>query len=212
MLYSMNPPPRTPNIRGKRATGRVVAAATRLFAERGYNGVSIAEVATEAGVTKPAILYHFDKESLWKACVEALWADVDAFFAVGWPQNLPPSRPKLEAILDLFVQCSIRYPAYVRIPFIEGATPSWRSEWLVDKHFRPHVRATDRIIRALQAEHVIGPGDPAHYQALMSSPINVFVAQAAMWDRCYGRRLSGIKALKQQARLALDLIFRSDSV
>lgn len=211
-MESLTVPPRTSNARGRRATALVLEAATRLFAERGYNGVSIADVAARSGVAKPSILYHFDKEGLWKACVEALWDQVDRFFDERWPREVPPSRALLERILELFVEASVRYPAYVRIPFIEGATPSWRSEWLVDRHFGRHVRTTDRIIRALQARGIIGPGDPAHFQALMSSPVNVFIAQAAVWERSYDRRLDDVAALRQQVRLTLDLIFRSDTI
>ena len=203
---------RTPNLRGKRATALVIEAATRLFAERGYNGVSIADIAAAAGVAKPSVLYHFDKEGLWKACVETLWDEVGRFFDERWPHGVAPSRALLETILDLFIEASVTYPAYVRIPFIEGATPSWRSEWLVDRHFGRHVRSTDRVIRALQARGVIGPGEPAHYQALMSSPVNVFIAQAAMWGRAYDRQFDTADMLKQQTRLTLDLIIRPDII
>lgn len=45
-----------------------VAAAKRLFAERGFYGVSIAAIADELGLTKQALLHHFgSKEKLYSA-------------------------------------------------------------------------------------------------------------------------------------------------
>lgn len=200
---------RTRNSKGKVANAAVLAAATELFAERGYDGVSIADVAAASGVAKPSVLYHFtDKETLWKSAVEMLWAEVDAFFEDRWPRSTPPSRALLEIMLELFIEASIRWPAYVRIPFIEGATPSWRSEWLVDRHFGQHVLTTDRILRAMQRRGLIGKGDPAHYQALMTSSINVFIAQSAMWGRAYSRNLSDADYLRATVKLTLDLMVK----
>jgi len=205
--------PRGTNARGRKASGSVLEAATRLFAERGYNGVSIAEVAKSAGVTKPSVLYHFpDKETLWKACVDALWDEVDAFYRESWPDNLPPSRARIEKQLLLFVEAGLRWPAYIRIPFIEGATPSWRSEWLVDKHFGKHVAVSDRVLRACQEQGMIPEGDLAGIQAMLTSPINVLIAQGAMWDRAFQRDLDTRETLASFVSTVLDLTFRSESL
>ena len=83
---------RTRNVKGNIANAAVLAAATTLFAERGYEGVSLADIAATSGVSKPSVLYHFqDKETLWKLAVDNLWADVDAFFKERRPRGIPPS-------------------------------------------------------------------------------------------------------------------------
>ena len=200
---------RTRNVKGKIANAAVLAAATNLFAERGYEGVSIADVAAASGVAKPSVLYHFgDKETLWKSAVDSLWAEVDCFFNEHRPRSLPPSRELLESMIGLFIEASITWPAYVRIPFIEGATLSWRSEWLADRHFGKHALVTDQMLRTLQREGLIGAGDPAHYQALMTSSINVLVAQSAMWNRTFSRELSDAPNLRTNMKLVLDLLIQ----
>lgn len=188
-----------------------MAAALKLFAERGYNGVSLSDLAAEAGVGKPTLLYHYpDKDSLWRAAVEGLWAEVDGFFVAEWPRDLPPSRELLDRMLDLYVEAAIRWPAYIRIPFVEGATPSWRSEWLADRHFGPHVRTTDRILAALQRRGVLPLGDTAFLQALMTSAITMMVSQAAMWERAYGRPFLSRDRMIELARLAIDGLVRNE--
>lgn len=199
------PRPRKQNGRGGQSRDALITAATHLFAERGYAGTSIADVAAAAGVAKASVLYHFaDKEALWIEAVEALWAEVDAFYIAN---RLPPDRSaldRLEAVLGLFVEASLKWPAYVRIPFIEGATPSWRSDWLVDHHFASHVRVTDAMLRQLQREGRLRPGSIAHYQAMLSSSINVLVAQSAIWERSYGARLDHRDGLRELVQLLLD--------
>ena len=98
------------------------------------------------------------------------------------------------------------WPAYVRIPFIEGATPSWRSEWLADQHFGKHVLMNDKMIRAMQNEGLLGPGDPAHYQALLTSIVSVLVAQSAMWNRTFARQLTDAANLRENMKLVVDLM------
>lgn len=51
---------------------RIVDAATELFAERGYLGTSMREIAEELGVSKPALYHHFaDKQALLLAVLLA---------------------------------------------------------------------------------------------------------------------------------------------
>jgi TetR/AcrR family transcriptional regulator len=63
-------------------SARSLAAATRLFAKRGVEATSIQDIATEVGVTKPAVLHHFpSKEDLRRA--------VFASILDHWRERLP---------------------------------------------------------------------------------------------------------------------------
>ena len=57
--------------RGEETRARIIAAAMRLFGERGYEGASTREIAASAGVNAPALQYYFDnKEGVYLACAE----------------------------------------------------------------------------------------------------------------------------------------------
>ena len=56
----------------------VVEAATRLFLDRGFEGTTMDDVATQAAVSKPTLYRYFeDKERLYAAIVLATTDDVD---------------------------------------------------------------------------------------------------------------------------------------
>jgi len=55
----------------------LIAAARKLFTERGYHSVGIREFAAEAGLTRGALYHHFgDKESLFLAVYDAIQRDM----------------------------------------------------------------------------------------------------------------------------------------
>jgi AcrR family transcriptional regulator len=58
--------------RGQATRENVVAVATRLFAERGFEGTSIEAVLDEAGVSRGSLYHHFaSKEALFEAVFQA---------------------------------------------------------------------------------------------------------------------------------------------
>ena len=51
----------------------LIEVAHKLFADRGYDGVSIADIAGELGITKQALLHHFgNKEKLYGKVLEGV--------------------------------------------------------------------------------------------------------------------------------------------
>ena len=70
---------------------RVVAAASRLFAMRGFNATSIADVAAESGLLKGNLAYYFKtKNDLLEAVVEARAKAL-------WDELVAPGQPGEEA-------------------------------------------------------------------------------------------------------------------
>src|ERR1041384_2531006 len=68
--------------------------AARLFAERGYQGTSLADLAEELGVQKPSLYHHIasKEDLLW----EVAWEGAQAFHAA--LDSVPPAAPATERI------------------------------------------------------------------------------------------------------------------
>jgi AcrR family transcriptional regulator len=72
--------PRSPNAKPRR--DEILDEATRLFAERGYEGTSMADLAERVGMRKASLFYHFaSKDVLYAAVLDRLIAAVGATIA-----------------------------------------------------------------------------------------------------------------------------------
>lgn len=109
----------------KRANGRqkILDASIRLFAEYGYSGVSIRQIADEAGITLPAIYHHFgNKEALYRRVETELYSQhADALLNV--LHSAAPPRDKLRNFVQLLIENLNTAPNYLKImqrDLIEG--------------------------------------------------------------------------------------------
>jgi TetR/AcrR family transcriptional regulator len=71
---------------------KIVAQAALFFSDSGYHGTTLADVASQLGVTKPALYYYFkDKQSLLYACTtSALERALEVFEALEVKQASDP--------------------------------------------------------------------------------------------------------------------------
>lgn len=97
----------------------IEAAATELFAERGYPGAPIEEIARRAGVTPPVVYDHFSsKIDLYRRLLEAHFAELRGI----WGRNFPgPEDPSARAgrSFDAWFSYVEAHPAAAQMLFRE---------------------------------------------------------------------------------------------
>jgi AcrR family transcriptional regulator len=72
---------------------KIEAAATELFAERGYGGASIDEIAARSGVTPPVVYDHFaSKQELYRRLLESHFADLRQVWLRNFTGEDPPGQ------------------------------------------------------------------------------------------------------------------------
>lgn len=95
---------------GEESRARIVEAAGQLFADRGFDGVSVRELARRAKVNAAAINYHFGgKEALYHAVLRRLIDDTEPMFTPmvarlrSGAEKAGGDRDALAELIDLFV-------------------------------------------------------------------------------------------------------------
>jgi TetR/AcrR family transcriptional regulator len=96
---------------GIRTRAEIVAAAERLFADRGFRDTSLGDIAAEVGIRRPSISYHFSsKLELYTAVLETVFA--------GWAENLPSggtAARRLEAAMTGWIDFVAQRPSAARL-------------------------------------------------------------------------------------------------
>lgn len=96
---------------------RILEAGLKLFANRGYAGTSVNDVAEEAGITKPTLYYYFEsKQGLFQALVDQ---SMDERFEV-MERAISPDKTVVEQLVEMIVQlveCAHRRKDLMRLCF-----------------------------------------------------------------------------------------------
>ncbi len=143
----------------------ILDAATSLFAERGFAGVSVQEIADEAQTHKTTVLYHFEsKEALYGAVLDetmARMADVMHEFLGGGFESAG-MRERVAYLLDQILAHFAQHPAHARLlawELLEVDAPSIYVERFVERIYMPAVDGLERAVKA----GIIRQIDPAQF-------------------------------------------------
>ncbi len=89
--------------------------AEQLFAQRGFGGIGLAEVAERAGLAKSSLFHHFEtKAQLYAAVMARLLARIEAELTAALAAGGPPAE-RLERWLDTLVDVLAAHPSYARL-------------------------------------------------------------------------------------------------
>jgi AcrR family transcriptional regulator len=89
---------------------KLIAAAKTVFAENGYGGATVKEIADQAGVNISLISYHFNgKEGLLRACVEQFGRErlQESQNIFTPPESVEDVKAKLRLWCTIFLRCHV---------------------------------------------------------------------------------------------------------
>jgi len=164
--------------RAEREAG-ILAVAGRAFGEKGYAAVSVAEIAEQAGISKPLVYNYFgSKEGLFAACLEQFGAviaqDVERTAASG-AVGLERALTTLEGVFGV-----LEGRQWIWRLFFDPSRPSTEHvESVVARHTN---RLTERAVEGVaEMLALVGNDDPLDASALVAVWASVFDSLVTWW-------------------------------
>lgn len=115
---------------------RILASACKAFANQGFDGASLRQISTEAGVLHTAMLYHFrTKDLLWRGVMTELFGDLQTRMARALEavrDATPIERARKQ--IATFIRFSAERPELHRIMTNEARSESERLDWLIETY------------------------------------------------------------------------------
>ncbi len=169
------PQHRAPRVRKRRiqertevARASIIAAATPMFAEQGFDAISVRDIEIAAEVKRGMLSYHFEsKDSLWMVVADELFADLvrELDLRLVILKDLP-KRESVALLIRFHVRYYSEHPVLSRFVSQEARQDTWRTKYLVTKHKHPSL--------SLLAKHItesldLSEREFAHWYYIMVS-------------------------------------------
>jgi AcrR family transcriptional regulator len=152
-----------------------IDAATVLFAEQGYNGTSINDLAKRLGLTTASLYYHVSgKQDLLFRVLQAGMADFLTSLQETFDSDMSPSD-KLRAAVTTHLDYVLERPTAVAVFIRERRflPPDRREEY--SARTDRYDRMFNTIIKQTMDEGAIPPGDPTMLRVMALGMINWLV-------------------------------------
>lgn len=197
---------RTSGSRARRESeARILEAAEAVFAGRGYEGATTAEIARQAGLPKANVHYYFaTKEAVYRAVIDRtlrLW--LSAFEPLGVEED--PAEA-----LDRYIRAKLRHsrehPLASRIfarEMLAGA-PVVRD--FLETELRSWVETRSEVLRGWIARGLMDPVDPPHLFFMIWAVTQTYADFDAQICAVLGRERQGAADFEAAARTVLKVV------
>lgn len=186
----------------------ILQCALEVFAERGFDGASVRDIAGFAGVNHGLIRYHFtDKDGLWKAAVEFLFDRLHEEMAAPEEDTKLPPLEQTKAWIRRYVRYCARHPEHARIMVQESIRDSERLRWAVKRFIKPDNEETRRRFRRL-VEAGVYPDIPEHsFNYIITAAAQSMFMLANEMKYIYGIDVADDDVVDAHAEAIITLLF-----
>lgn len=182
----------------ERSRTLILATARQLFAQRGFDGVRVDDIAVQAGVQRSLLLYYFkSKEDLWRVVVQ----EVAESFNAALHRNIQSykkmePRAALRQVLADSLDAFLEEPDFPRLLVKEGGTEGPRVRWLVENFNYVDVIYGDSDLKRYIGTSVVRD---ISFSALLSMAALGPLMEASL-SRAAGRDRSGIFPMTSETK------------
>jgi AcrR family transcriptional regulator len=180
---------------------QILGAATQLFAERGFDGVSLRAIAEAVGIRKASLLYHFpSKEALHRSVLEQLLTH--------WNEALPrlleagtTGGRRFSAVVGEVVRFFMEDTARPRLLLRESLDRPAEMRALFGRYFKPWLALVTEYIRLGQREGIVHSDiDAEAYVLQVFHSITAGVAMLEVFADVLGGAGGGVVSVERHTR------------
>lgn len=189
---------------------RVLQVAQALFAERGYRGASLRDIAKRIGIKAPSLLHHFpSKQQLYLAVLDKMFESLeDAANAIAWGRESRQERMR-QAVAGA-VDFIASHPDFVRIMWKEMADESGVGRQVLKRRLPPlFSTAVNFIFRGQRDGEFRTEVDPLHFMWSLNSITIGYFTTAAMVRRLWNMNLLEPAMIERRKREVIDMVERT---
>jgi TetR/AcrR family transcriptional regulator len=146
----------------------ILAAAEVVFAEKGYDGARLDDVARRVGIRRASLLYHFaDKDALYEAVLDSLTDDLASRYRRVLSARAP-AGVRLEQTIDEWLDVITARPALVRIMVREVAELSTEHSRKFAVRAAAVLSTVGEVIAAGQADQTLRRMSAPHVMMILT--------------------------------------------
>src|ERR1700687_1069495 len=189
---------------------RVLVVAQALFAERGYRGTSLRDIAKRIGIKAPSLLHHFpSKQQLYLAVLDKMFESLeDAANAIAWGRESRQER--MRQAVGNAIDFIASHPDFVRIMWKEMADESGIGRQVLKRRLPPlFSTAVNFIFRGQRDGEFRTEVDPLHFMWSLNSITIGYFTTAAMVSRLWNMNLLQQAMIERRKREVIDMVERT---
>lgn len=161
---------------------RILMAALDMFAQRGYAGTNLRELAASLGLGKSSLYRHFEsKEQIWNELLDEMVAYYGARF--GSEENRPPVPDSLEGLVQLtmgMVNFTVHDEKVIKTRKVLAIEQFWddRARALAGKHFLTGLMDLfTPVFSGMMNKGLLRRDDPRMLALAYTAPISALIHQ-----------------------------------
>jgi AcrR family transcriptional regulator len=201
-----SPPRRARRRPPGQTAGAILDAAEALFAERGYEGTALRDVAEAVGVRAPSLYNHFpSKDSLYAAVLERGLGPVLELLADA-SSGRPAGRPDSERLVSEVMAVLARHPHLPRLLLHETLAGGRRLTPMLERWIAPAFARAAELVRADPAARRFEPDQIPHLVLALYHVVVGYFTVADLYRQVAGEDLLAAPALARQTRFLRRLV------
>ena len=189
------------------ARASLISAGVPLFAEKGFDAVSVRDIEIAAEVKRGMMAYHFgDKETFWKAVADFTFEQIDAQRDLRLDMMKDISdREGLALMIRFYVRFYAQHPELSRLMAQEARQESWRIDYLVVTHIRPGSMALEQHVRKILN---LSAREFAHWYYIMLSASATIFSFYPECKRLFGFNPRNEDVIETHADMIVQMLLR----